>query len=242
MYKKLIFTLILFNSLLSFSQKTKTITEFRKEIDTVIKVRKSYFNKNGRLLKEVRFGGYDPISKTFRNRIKKITYSNGRKILEINCEHFINSDTCVTLPYSKYIYDVKNNLEKRIFYDTDSLIISITETKNFEKERYITIYGWDFDPVKEPNYKTAFILKDTVYLNRKGQILKRLGYKKNRKEPITAEKYIYNENGYTLYKEIYGRKSTIEVKYSKLQNWALKQNLEYDFSNDKNYFYEFENY
>ncbi|RPD91645.1 hypothetical protein EGM88_14675 [Aureibaculum marinum] len=227
---------------MSFSQKTKAITEFRKEIDTIIKVRKSYFNNRGRLIKEVRFGGYDIISKTFRNRIKNITYYKNRKKLETNCEYFISSDTCIALPFSKYNYNKKKKTEKRIFYDSDSLIISITETKELRQKKYVTIYAWDFDPVKEPNYKTAFVIKDTLFFDKKRRILESYSYRENSEKPVIIEKYNYRKDGYTLQKESYGKKSIIEIKYSKQQIWANKRNLEYDFSNGENYYYEFESY
>jgi len=242
MLKKLISLLIILNSLLSFSQKTKAITEFRKETDTIIKVRKSYFNKKGQLTKEVRFGSYDMISKTFRNRIKNITYYKNRKKLETNCEYFISSDTCITLPFSKYNYDKKKKTEQRIFYDSDSLIISITETKELKNKKYITIYAWDFDPVKEPNYKTAFVIKDTLILDKKGRTLENYSYRKNSKKPVIIEEYSYRKDGFTLQKESYGKKTKSEIKYSKQQIWANKRNLEYDFSNDENYYYEIESY
>lgn len=240
--KKLFLISIILSSVLSFSQKTKAITEFRNEHDSIIKVRKSLFNKNGRLVEEIRFGGYDSISKTYRNRIRKITYDKNRKILETNCELFINQDTCITLPFAKYSYDRKAKIEKRIFYDSDSLIISITEEKELKRKKYITIYAWDFDPVKKPNYSTAFVMQDTLILDKKGRVLESVSYRKNSEKPVIIEKYNYNKNGYTLHKEIYGRKSIIVIKYSKLQIWGNKRNLEYDFSNDESYYYEFENY
>lgn len=236
----LLFTIL--SCLLSFSQKTKTITEFKKETDTVIKVRKSYFNGKGLLIKEVHFGGYDVISKTFRNRIKKLTYHNNKKQLEINCEYFVSSDTCISLPFSKYTYDIKKKTKKRIFYDSDSLIISITETKELKQKKYVKIYAWDFNPVKEPNYKKAYIIKDTLFLDKKGRILESYSYREKSKKPVVIEKYNYRKDGYTLNKESYGKKTIIQVKYSKHQIWANKQNLEYEFSNDENYYYEFENY
>lgn len=242
MLKKFIYLAIILTSIFSFSQETKTITEYRKESDTVLKVRKSFFNKKGKLVKEIYFEGYDSISKTFRNRIKNITYHNNRKILETSCELFISSDTCITLPFSKYSYNNKLKTEKQIFYDSDSLIISITETKNLKRKKYITIYAWDFEPVKEPNYKTAFIIHDTILLDRKGRIIKSLRYKKEYEKPIMTDIYEYNKNGYTLQRESYGRKSTITMLYSKQQFWANKRNLEYNFSNDQKYHYEFESY
>ena len=134
MLKKILLTLICLISTLTYSQKIKSIIEYRNEIDTIIKVRKSDFNKNGKLVKEVYFGGYDFISKTYRNRIKTIEYKDNQKILESSCEYFISSDTCITLPFSKYIYNKETGIEKRTFYDSDSLIISITETKKSKKK------------------------------------------------------------------------------------------------------------
>jgi hypothetical protein len=69
-----------------------------------------------------------------------------------------------------------------------------------------------------------------------------LSYRKDSRKPDIIEKYNYNRNGYTLYKKAYGRESTIIINYSNLEIWGNKRNLEYAFSNDERYYYEFEKY
>ena len=72
---------------MSFGQKIKTITEYKKESDSLVKTRKTEFDKTGNLTKEVRFGGYDGISKTFRNKNRIIKYHNGNKTSEYFWTH-----------------------------------------------------------------------------------------------------------------------------------------------------------
>lgn len=84
MQKKIAYLLIFLFSTVSFGQKIKTITEFKKENDSLIKTRKTEFNKSGNLIKEVKYGGYDAISETFRNKNRIINYDDGQRIYEYN--------------------------------------------------------------------------------------------------------------------------------------------------------------
>ena len=69
----------------SYSQKIKTITEFKTREDTVITIRKSTFDKRGKLLEEVYYGGYDQYSESYRNKHKIVSYKGGKKVSELNC-------------------------------------------------------------------------------------------------------------------------------------------------------------
>ena len=167
MQKNIIYILIFLFTSISFGQKIKTITEFRKESDSLIKTRKTEFNKFGNLTKEVRFGGYDAISKTFRNKIRIINYKNGKKISEYYCEDFVAKDTCVLRSFSTYEYNSKNKVEKQIKFEPDSLIRFIREIKTENKMKVSKTSSWEFNPIKEPDYDNALVLTDTSYFDKK---------------------------------------------------------------------------
>ncbi len=234
----LIFILI---STISYSQKIKRITEYKIQEDSTIKVRESFFDKKRNLIKEIEFGNYDIISKSHRNKQFIYNYNNNRKESYINCEYFVERDTCVIRSFSKYEFDKKTNTEKETMYEPDSLIrfIRISILKN-KKETRIT-YIWDWIPVEKPDYKSAFVIKDTVFYDRYDRPLKKISYSKLSKKPKT-EIFTYNKNGYKY--ELTGteKDTVLNVKYTKIQKLIIKKRVKYNTNSSKDYKYSIEYY
>lgn len=241
MRKKFIYILIFLFSSLSFGQKTKTITEFKKEKDSLIKTRKTEFSKSGNLIKEVRFGGYDAISETFRNNVRIINYDNGHKVSEYNCEDFVAKDTCVIRSFSTYKFNPKTKIEKQTKYESDTLIRFIREVKRKNRMRISKTNSWEFVPFKEPEYEKALVLIDTSYFDKKNRLIKRVNYNSRIKEPY-IEKYAYSKSKYTYQRIGTARDTTITFDYTKLQKKVDKRNLDYKFNSEDNYEYEIEYY
>jgi hypothetical protein len=239
MQKNIIYILIFLSSSVSFGQKIKTITEFKKENDSLIKTRKTEFDKSSNLIKEVRFGGYDAISKTFRNKNRIIKYDSGQRISEYNCEDFVAKDTCVIRSFSTYEFNPKTRIEKQTKYETDTLIRFIREVKMENKMRISKTNSWEFIPVKEPDFEKALVLIDTSYFDKKNRLIKRVNYNSRAKKPY-FEKYIYSKDKYTY--QIIGtaRDTIMTFNYMKLQKKVDKKKIDYKFNSVANYKYKIE--
>lgn len=241
MQKNIIYILTLLISSAIYGQKIKTITEFRKDKDSLIKNRKTEFNKNGNLIKEVRFGGFDPVIKTFRNNIRIVKYDNKKKVSEYHCEDFVAKDTCVMRSFTIYEYDLKNNIERQIKYEPDSLIRFIRDIKMRGNMRITKTSTWEFSPVKEPNFETALILTDTSYFDEKKRLIKQINYNSKMRKPY-IKKYTYSENKYTLQTIGTFRDTVLTFEYNKSQQKFNNQNIDYTFNSSDNYEYEFKYY
>jgi|SRR5690625_248643 len=241
MQKNIIYILIFLISSVSFGQKIKTITEFRKDKDSLIKTRKTEFDKSGNLTKEVKFGGYDAVSKTLRNKNRIINYRNGKKNIEYNCEDFVAKDTCVIRSFSTYEYNPKTKVEKQTKFEPDSLIRFIREIKTEKNIRISKTNSWDFNPVKVPDFEKAVILTDTSYFDKKNRLTKRVNYNSREKKPY-IEKYVYSKNKYTYQTIGTARDTVLTYDYTELQKKADKNSIDYKFNTDDNYEYEIEYY
>ncbi|WP_111710382.1 hypothetical protein [Lutibacter citreus] len=239
MQKKITYILIFLISSVSFGQKIKTITEYKKESDSLIKTRKTEFDKSGNLTKEVRFGGYDGISKTFRNKNRIIKYNNGKRFSEYNCEDFVAKDTCVIRSFSTYEFDPKTKIEKQTKYETDSLIRFIREVKRQKRIRVSKTNSWEFIPVKEPDFEKALILTDTSYFDKKNRLIKRVNYNSRAKEPY-IEKYVYSKDKYTYQTIGTARDTILSFEYTKLQQKIDKKSIDYKLNSTDIYEYEIE--
>lgn len=239
MQKKIIYILIFLISSVSFGQKIKTITEFKKENDSLIKTRKTEFDKSGNLTKEVKFGGYDAISETFRNKNRIIKYVDGQRVSEYNCENFVAKDTCVIRSFSIYKFNPNTRIEKQTKYEADSLIRFIRELKTENTTRISKTNSWEFVPVKEPDYDKALILVDTSYFDKKNRLIKRVNYNSRAKEPY-IEKYVYSKDKYTYQTIGTARDTILTFEYTKLQKKVDKKNIDYKFNSNDSYEYEIE--
>lgn len=237
MLKKIVYILIFLFSTVSFGQKIKRITEFKKENDSLIKTRKTEFDKSGNLIEEVRFGGYDAVSETFRNKNRIIVYDDGQRIHEYNCEDFVAKDTCVVRSFSTYEFNPKTKIEKQIKYETDSLIRFIREVKMENKMRVSKTNSWEFAPVREPDYEKALVLIDTSYFDKKNRLIKRVNYNSRAKEPY-VENYVYSKDKYTYQSIGTARDTIMTFDYTKLQKKIDKIELDYRFNSDDNYEYQ----
>lgn len=239
MQKNIIYILIFLISSISFGQKIKIITEYRKDNDSLIKTRKTEFDKSGNLTKEVNFGGYDAISKTFRNKNRIINYQNGRKISEYNCEDFVAKDTCVIRSFSTYEYNPKTKIEKQIKYEPDSLIRFIREIKTENNIRISKTNSWEFNPVKKPDFEKALTLTDTSYFDKKNRLVKRVNYSSRVKEPY-IEKYVYSKDKYTYQTIGTARDTILSFEYTKLQQKIDKKSIDYKLNSTDIYEYKIE--
>lgn len=241
MKRNIIFTIIFLITSISFGQKIKTITEWKKEEDSLVKTRITEFNKSGDLTKEIKYGGYDAISGTYRNKNRYIKYKNGKRVSEYYCEDFVSKDTCVVRSIATYEFNSETGVEKETKYEADSLIRFIREIK---KEKQVTIsktHSWEFVPVKKPDYEKALVLTDTSYFDKMNRIIKRVNYNSRSEKPF-VEKYKYSKNKYS-YQIIGASKDTTMIfDYSKEQKKIDKQDIKYRFEADDKYRYEIEYY
>lgn len=241
MLKNIIIISIFLTSTLSFSQNIKSIAEFKKVGDSLIKNRLTEFDKSGNLTREVKYGRYDSIIKTYRNKIITFEYKNGQRISEYFCEDFVAKDTCVLRSFSTFEFDKNTRIEKQTKFESDSLIRFIKETKRQKGIKSSKIYSWEFIPVEKPNYEKALILIDTIFYDNKLRKIKRVSYNSREKSPV-IELYDYSKKSYTYQIKGTYRDTIITFNYSKLQKFADRESLEYIFRNEKQYKYEIKYY
>lgn len=241
MLKNLINITIFLTSILSFSQNIKSIVEFKKVGDSLVKNRLSEFDKSGNLIQEVNFGKFDSRLNTHRNKIRTFEYANGQRVSEYFCENFVSKDTCVIREFSNFEFDKKTGIEKQIKYESDSLIRFIREMKKSKRSKSSKTYSWEFLPVKKPDFEKVLVLIDTSYFDKKNRLIKRVNYNSRVKEPY-VEKYAYSKNKYTYQRIGTARDTLITFDYTKLQKKVDKRNLDYKFNSEDNYEYKIEYY
>lgn len=228
---------------MSYSQKIKSITEFKKVEDSFKRSRLTEFDKSGNLIREVNYGRYDSILRTYRNKIKTFKYKNGQRISECFCEEFVAKDTCVLRSFSIFEFDNGRGVEKQIKFESDSLIRFIRETKKQKRIKTSKTYSWEFNPIKKPNYEKALILTDTVFYDKKNRKVKRVSYNNREKKPV-IELYNYSKKTYTYQTKGTYRDTILTFKYNKLQNYSKlqklvdKKALDYIFQNEEQFKYE----
>lgn len=241
MLKKITYISTLLFTIITFGQKIKTITEFKSEKDSLIKVRETTFDNSGNLAKEVIFGEFDNILKTYRNKNQFVEYKNGKRVLEYNCEDFVSKDTCIVRSFSTYNFNPKTGIEIETKYESDSLIRYIREIKKEKKITTSKTNSWEFFPVKIPDYENSSILTDTIYFDKKNRIIRRVNFSNNSEKPI-IENYKYSKKGYSY--QIIGsaNDTTINIVYSKIQKTVDRNNLNFHYESDEKYKYKIEYY
>lgn len=241
MLRNLIYITIFLTSILSFSQNIKSISEFKKVGDSLVKNRLSEFDKSGNLVREVNYGRFDSRLKTFRNKIRTFEYKNGQRVSEYFCENFVSKDTCVIRAFSTFEFDKKTGIEKQTKYESDSLIRFIRETNKSKRMKSSKTYSWEFIPVEKPDFEKALVLIDTIFYDKKKRKIKRIGYNSREKKPV-IELYKYSGKNYTYQTIGRYRDTTLTFKYNKLQKLTDKKSMSYIFRNSVNYKYEIEYY
>ena len=241
MLKKTTYLSIFLFSLLSFGQKIKTIIEFKSEKDSLIKVRKTTFDNSGNLIKEVIFGEFDDILKTYRNINHLVEYKNGKRVFEYDCEEFVSKDTCIIRSFSNYKYDPKTGIETQTKYESDSLIRFIREIKREKGIAISKTNSWEFFPVKLPDYENSTVLTDTTYFDKKNRIIKRISFSNQFKKPI-IENYKYSKKGYTYQIIGSGNDKTINIVHSEIQKIIDENNLNFRYESYEKYKYKIEYY
>ena len=241
MQRNIIFILIILTSYLSFSQNIKTITEFKKQGDSLVKNRLTEFDNKGNLVNEVNYGSFDSISNTFRNKIRTFEYNNGQRVSEYFCEDFVSKDTCVLRSFSTYEFNKKTGIEKQTKFESDSLIRFIRELKKSKRMKSSKTYSWEFIPVEKPDFEKALVLIDTTFYDKKNREIKRVSYNSRQKNPV-IQLYKYLGKNYTYQTIGTYRDTTLTFQYNKLQKLADKKLLNYIFQNSENYKYNIEYY
>ncbi len=241
MLRNLIYITIFLTSILSFSQNIKSIVEFEKAGDSLVKNRLSEFDKSGNLVREVNYGSFDSRLKTFRNKIRTFEYKNGQRISEYFCENFVSKDTCVVRAFSTFEFDKKTGIEKQIKYESDSLIRFIREIKKSKRMKSSKTYSWEFLPVEKPDFEKALVLVDTIFYDKKKRKIKRVSYNSREKKRV-VELFKYSDENYTYQTIGIFKDSILTFQYNKLQKLADKKSLNYIFMNSENYKYEIEYY
>jgi hypothetical protein len=226
---------------LSFCQNIKSITEFRKEKDTLIKTRNSVFDKSGNLTLEIIYGNYDKRLETYRNNYKIILYEKEIKKNETSCEYFVKQDTCVLRSFKNFDYNLKTKTETITMFESDSLIRFIQHRKKEKRIEFVKTFSWEMFPIKNPDFENAIVLIDTIFYDKKGRKIKHLHYNSNLKKPF-IETHKYSNKKYS-YQTIGTAKDTIQImQYTKLQKIIDKKKLDYTFNDSKKYNYEIEYY
>jgi len=232
MLKKTLLITFILSSLIIYSQRIKSITEYKKQGDSLIKNRISEFDLNKNKTKEINFN-------TRSNRITSTEFIDNKKILETNCDYFAKEDTCVMRSFSKFNTNKVDKTERQTCYEEDSLVRFIRDKKKEKKIEIIKTYSWEFFPLKNPDFEKAVVLTDTVTYDRKKRILKRIQYNQDFNDPI-FETYKYSKKGYT-YKLTGTKNDTIIIyKYNKHQKFANRKKIEYTFNNSNDFEYVFE--
>jgi len=234
MLKKPLRILFFFSSLIIYSQKIKSITEYKKQGDTLIKNRISEFDLNKNKTKEVNFN-------TRSNRITSTEFINNKKTLETNCAYFVKEDTCVVRSFSTFKINKVDGTERQTCYEEDSLVRFIRDKKKEKKTEIIKTYSWEFFPLKNPDFKKAIILTGTITYDRKKRISKKTHYNQDFNTPF-LETYSYSKKGYT-YKLSGTKNDTIIIyKYNKYQKFAKRKKIDYTFNDSNDFEYVFEYY
>lgn len=198
---------------------------------------KTYFDLNGQTLKKVGFGGYDPRSKTYRNRRVLFYYQNGNKYKQLACEYFVRQDTCVLRSFSNFKTDEDGRMVQEIKFEADSLIRFLRERK-YEKSKITqTTYTWEFYPVKNINKDSAFKLTSISYVDNQGRDTLIIHYNERSKKSWKEIK-TYKPNGYIFTQAGTAHDTTLMVEYDSLFILNNKYGINYDFNSSEKYKYE----
>ncbi len=234
MQKKTLLILIILSSSIIYSQKIKSITEFKKQGDSLIRNRISEFDLNKNKTKEINFNSRS-------NQIITTEFINNKKMREKHCDYFVKEDTCVIRSFSTYKLNQTDKTERQTCYEEDSLVRFIRDKKKEKKIEILKTYSWEFFPLKKPDFEKAIVLTDTIIYDRKNRIMKKIHFSQDLKEPI-LETYKYSNKGYT-YKLSGTKNDTIIIyKYNKQQKFVNRKKIEYTFNNSNDFQYVFEYY
>lgn len=234
MINKTLLVLFFFSSLIIYSQRIKSITEYKKQDNSLIKNRVSEFDLNKNKTKEIFFNSRS-------NQITSTEFIKNKKSRETNCDYFVKKDTCVLRSFSIFNTNKIEGTERQTCYDEDSLVRFIRDKKRKRKLEILKTYSWEFSPLKNPDFKKALVLTDTIIYDRKNRITKIIHYGLIFKEPI-LETYKYSKKEYSH--KLSGTKNDtiIIYTYNQLQKIANRKKLDYTFNNLNEFEYVFEYY
>lgn len=241
MQKTILLLIICILPKLVFSQKIKSISEFLKEGNQLIKT--NYYTKNKQCNKIVYFFGYDSIAKSLKEERCYLKYDKNRKQSESCFVYYSDLDSLSPSGYMTALYDDREKTKTFNFFFKDSIVYSrhILKTNNKKLETSIQ-YLWFKEPMKERKIEDAIIVIDTFEINRKGKWLKRIHYNSDFPEEVYTESYTYKKDGYILEKKGFSSDTIISHTYHKLQSVVDQKGIEYEFLDSDKYSYTIEYY
>jgi hypothetical protein len=234
MLLKTVLIAFILSSSIIYSQKIKSITEYKKQGDSLIKKRMSEFDLKHNKTKEINFN-------TRSNQITTTEFINNKKVLEKHCDYFVKEDTCVIRSFSTYKSNQTDKTERQTCYEEDSLVRFIRDKKKEKKIEILKTYSWEFFPLKKPDFEKALVLTDTIIYDRKNKIKKKSHYSQDFNEPI-LETYKYSKKGYTCKLSGTENDTMILYKYNKHQKFVTRKKIEYTFNSSNDFEYVFEYY
>lgn len=234
--KKNIILLIFLTVILGCSSKIKSITEFSNKDGILSKNRIAEFDREGNKLLEENFGNQRA------NRITKLEYKNGLKILEVDCDYFQKQDTCVLRQFSKFEYDSNNRLITETKFEEDSATRFIRNHLYFKDMKVEKTMSWEMIASKQPDYNKGSVYIDTIYYDKLRRKIKIISGSPDFSKPY-IQIYKYSKNGYLReLKGTYNNDTVLSYKYNKLQKKAIKNKIDFDFGDMKKNKYEFKYY
>lgn len=231
--KKVLPIVLFFCFALSHAQKIEAILELKKQQDSLVIVRTTYFDTEGNTVKEVQL--YDN-----RKAIKTIDYRDKKPIRETTKDCFVKRDTCVLRSYATIAYSAKTKTETRTYFDPNDRIRKITKRVFGKRLEISTTYSYELGKERRIIDEIVSTSTDSIFYDKKGRGIKaihRMQSDKGAVENPWTETWSYSKKGYTYTKT--GTSSTTEsCEFHKLQALADKQKLNYQFCNDPDFQYE----
>lgn len=194
------------------------------------------FDKNGLELKSITPWGNG------NEMITSIEYNSNRKILEKKCYYVKSEDTCYLKSFSKFEFDKKSNTEKQTFFESDSAIRYIRETQRTKTLKITTLKSWETNPTKTPNLKDAIVSIDTAYLDNENRVIKRSYYHPKTDSLWFSEVFNYKKDSYSVTTIGTKRDTTLKFQVTELDRLVRRNNIDYEFINQKEFEYKINYY
>lgn len=220
------------------SQKIKSITEFKKDGDNLLKTKFSLFDNNGNLTSEIIYGSYDKRLETFRNIKKNIVFEKGLKIEELICDYFVKQDTCVIRTRKKFNYNPKTKMEIVTMFETDSSIRFIKQIYKTRRIEVVKTFSWEIFPTKIPDYENASVFIDSIFYDKKGREIKNITHS-GKDSYIKIQKY--SNKQVSIYQKFNMQSETVtRLEYPRMQRMIDRKKMDYQFRDTKKYDYKIE--
>ncbi len=234
--RKNIFILSTFVLILSCSPKIKSIQAFERKGKEFVLWKTTMFDKNGLELKSI-----SPWENG-NEMITSIEYNSNRKVLEKTCYYVKSEDTCYLQYFLKFEFDRKSNTEKQTFYESDSAVRYIRETQKTKMLKITKSKSWQRNPTKTPNLKDAIVSIDTAHLDHKNRVIKRSYYHPKTNSLWFSEIYNYSKDSFSVTTIGAVRDTTLKFQITELDKLVRRNNIDYEFINQKEFEYKINYY